>query len=765
MSHIGNARFVKRTQITLALMLLTAPLVIWGTLEGLHRLNDDAISWTASDLDAKQDLDWFTDIFGSQNAVLVSWPGATLDDPRLERFARSVRKIINGDNESGNAGRFFREVITGPEVYRELTSEPLNFSHNETVGRLQGTFIGPDGQTTCVVIVLSDEANLEARGVLSTIRQLAQEQCGVGPQQLRMVGYLVETATLDNDALNTLYWLSLPSSLIAILIAWPCLRSFPLALLVWISASYCQCLSLSMVYFYSGEMNGMMTILPILLLVIFVSSAVHMINYYQDALEKVGEVAAPTRAFAVGWFPCSLAVITSAIGMGSLVLGSMAPVRSFGIFAALGTLSTLAILLLVLPGGMHLIETNSKRSRHTQRRDRFHVFIESLSWDWMSDLMRRRAASITFVCLTTIVLAGAGLNWLKGSMQLTDMQHETSRIAQDHTWFQENIGPLLPVEMVLCFDLNSPLPMLDKLELADEIEQAVHSMPSPTSTASLAAFLPHPEASGGLRGRVSRTLFNRRLTRRREQIADNNPYFALVGDQELWRITARIEGLDGQRYEEMLADLKNVVDPILAEFRQNTDTKVSLVYTGTVPLLAESHPSLIRDLMLSFSVSLLLIAAVLIFGLRSIRLGLMSILPNVFPIMLVFGAFGWMGRTIDVGSMMTASIGLGIAVDGTVHYLTWFARGMKSGLTRQASILNAYQHSAPAMLRTTAICGAGLAVYGFSSFLPAARFGWIVCVLLLAALIGDLILLPATLAGRLGQILFPDRKREGEEQA
>ncbi|MBN2291118.1 MAG: MMPL family transporter [Pirellulales bacterium] len=760
MSHIGNARFVKRTKITLTLMLLTAPLVIWGTSQGLHRLNDDAISWTASDLESRRDLDWFTDIFGSQNAVLVSWPGATLDDPRLQRLAQAVQNIIN-DSEYGNSSkRFFREVVTGPEVYRELTSDPLNFSHRQAIDRLQGMFVGPDGRTSCVVIVLTDEANLEARGVLRTIRQLAQDHCDIVPRQLRMVGYLVETATLDNDALNTLYWLSFPSSLIVILIAWPCLRSFQLALLVWISATYCQCLSLSMVYFYSGEMNGMMTILPILLLVIFVSSAVHMINYYQDALEKVGEVAAPTRAFAVGWFPCTLAIATSAIGMASLALGSMAPVRSFGVFASIGTLSTLAILLLVLPGGMHLIETNSSRPRRPMHHDRLHVLLESWSWNSIAELVKRRAATITFNCLGITILSAVGLLWLRGSMQLTDMQHETSRIAQDHIWFQENIGPLLPVEMVLSFDRNSPLSMLDKLELADHIEQAVRSMPGPTSTVSLTAFLPHPDTPGGVRGTVSRTLFNRRLMRRREQIADSNPYLAHTAEKELWRITARIEGFGGQRYEEMLADLKNVVDPIIHDFRQSSDPNVSIVYTGTLPLLAESHPSLIRDLMLSFSVSLLLIAVVLVFGLRSMRLGLMSILPNVFPIMLVFGAFGWMGRTIDVGSMMTASVGLGIAVDGTVHYLTWFARGMKSGLSRQASILNAYQHSAPAMLRTTAICGAGLAVYGLSSFLPAARFGWIICVLLLAALFGDLILLPATLAGRFGRILFPDRKQE-----
>ena len=99
MSHIGNARFVRRTHITLAVMFLTSPFVIWGTLQGLHNLNDDAISWTASNLASRHDLDWFTKHFGSQNAVLVSWPGATLDDARLDQFAQAVRDLIANDGD------------------------------------------------------------------------------------------------------------------------------------------------------------------------------------------------------------------------------------------------------------------------------------------------------------------------------------------------------------------------------------------------------------------------------------------------------------------------------------------------------------------------------------------------------------------------------------------------------------------------------------------------------------------------------------------
>ena len=148
-----------------------------------------------------------------------------------------------------------------------------------------------------------------------------------------------------------------------------------------------------------------------------------------------------------------------------------------------------------------------------------------------------------------------------------------------------------------------------------------------------------------------------------------------------------------------------------------------------------------------------MITITLSFGLRSLPLGLLSMLPNIFPIVVVFGIMGWIRPAIDPGTMMTASIGLGIAVDDTVHFLTWFRRGRAEGLLPRAAVRNAYQHCGKAILRTTIICGAGLAVYGISSFAPAARFGILVSQLLAAAVIGDLVFLPALLSGPLGRLV------------
>jgi len=109
-----------------------------------------------------------------------------------------------------------------------------------------------------------------------------------------------------------------------------------------------------------------------------------------------------------------------------------------------------------------------------------------------------------------------------------------------------------------------------------------------------------------------------------------------------------------------------------------------------------------------------------------------------------------MDAVVDVGAMMTASIGLGIAVDDTLHFLTWYRRASNDGASRQEAIRTAYRRCAAAMLYTTLIAGLALFVFFFSSFQPVSQFGLLLFMLLVAALVGDLLLLPALLATPLG---------------
>jgi hypothetical protein len=142
--------------------------------------------------------------------------------------------------------------------------------------------------------------------------------------------------------------------------------------------------------------------------------------------------------------------------------------------------------------------------------------------------------------------------------------------------------------------------------------------------------------------------------------------------------------------------------------------------------------------------------------------GLVAMISNVFPMILMFGLLGWTKTPLDIGSVMTASIALGMAIDGTLHFLTFFRRGIDEGLEPPAAVRAAFQHCAPAMTESTIVCALGILIFSASSFAPTCRFSWMLCLLMLAALAGDLVLLPAMLVGPLGRC-FRRRHRNAEE--
>ena len=127
-------------------------------------------------------------------------------------------------------------------------------------------------------------------------------------------------------------------------------------------------------------------------------------------------------------------------------------------------------------------------------------------------------------------------------------------------------------------------------------------------------------------------------------------------------------------------------------------------------------------------------------------------LPNLFPAVVTFGLMGLLAMPVDIGAMMTASVALGIAVDDTLHFLTWFRRRMAQTSDRRDAVEFAFRHCAAPMLQTSIVCGCGLLVFAISPFVPIAKFSWLMAFLLLLAIAGDLILLPALLVSPLGKL-------------
>jgi predicted RND superfamily exporter protein len=248
-----------------------------------------------------------------------------------------------------------------------------------------------------------------------------------------------------------------------------------------------------------------------------------------------------------------------------------------------------------------------------------------------------------------------------------------------------------------------------------------------------------------------------------EQIAAAISDWRTSHGDELWRVSARVRALSDLDYGLFVDDLKEKVEPVLAGWSEKGVEGLDAVYTGLVPLIYKTQHELFRGLFESLMLAFALIAVVMICVLRSPSAGLLAMIPNLFPVVVIFGIMGWTGILVDIGSMMTASVALGVAVDDTVHYLTWYRFGLDKGLNRKGAVMLAYERCATAMTQTTLIGGFGLAVFAFSTFTPTQRFGMLMLTLLFAALVGDLIFLPAMLTGPVGRLFRGRRKTPPSE--
>lgn len=180
--------------------------------------------------------------------------------------------------------------------------------------------------------------------------------------------------------------------------------------------------------------------------------------------------------------------------------------------------------------------------------------------------------------------------------------------------------------------------------------------------------------------------------------------------------------------------------------------EMTAVYTGLVPIVYKAQRVLLNSLIESTIWSFATIAPLMMFVCRGILAGSVVMLPNVLPVLVIFGAMGWMGIEVDIGSMMSASIALGVAVDDTIHFLSWFREDLKRLKNRDKAILAAYRRCGTPTLQAALISGLGLSVFCFSTFTPTMRFGYLMLTILIAGVVAELVMLPAILAGPLGRV-------------
>ena len=757
----GHKTFLEKwATLILCITLFAMPVILIGTVRSLKVYQSDFRQWLPDGFEESQTYDSFLERFGIDEMLAISWEDCTIDNPQvrtlqeaLENATVPVKQDVDGV-ETEVETKLFSRVVTGPDLIASI--ERAGVRAQVARKRVAGLMIGPDKKTTCLLAYPRSEIPEYQRLALLKTYELAEEFVGVPPADLKVGGPTADGATLDiasKESLTTYLWMCVA---VVAALTWFRMRDLPLTIAVLLFSGICSAISLSILYWTGGEMNLTMIMLPTLTFILGVSGCVHMVNYYRKAAMLGYGMRAADQAMSEGMYPIFMSSITTAVGLLSLATSSVKPIQAFGFYVACGIIASTFVVLLVLPSALYQLRGRISKRFATdgamQKRERTTGVSRSTSslLNWVC----RRHGWVVLPVLFTVVVLSLGIFKLKASVKLQNRFASRTKIIADYRWLEDRLGPLVPMEVEIRFDPSVKLSRWEQMQLVQSIERTVKRSTDVNATLSAATFEPYVPSGRSVMDRVNRQakidLWNENF----DSLIDAKLVYVNNGEN-YWRISLRVAALNDIDYGDFLETVTLNVNQQIDHFRIDG---VSAKLTGGIPLIYKAQHQILRDLMVSFLTAFLIITLLMIIVLRSVQAGIVAMVPNVFPPLVVFGAMGWFDFSIAMGSVMTASVALGIAVDDTLHFLTWYRRGTVEGLSRFASIRHAFEHCAKAMIDTSVICSLGVAPFLFGVFMPTAKFAALLMIMLMTALPGDLILLPAMLAGPVG-ILFRLRRK------
>jgi len=813
MSQSQPGGFYQRHSVTImAIVVFLFPLVIVGAIKAKGNNRNDVKGWLPLEYPETQTYRFFRQNFQGEEFILVSWDGCTMADPRLELLAQ---KLIPPPEEAARIDRtvFYKSALTGPRAVEQMCGEPLNLDHDEAVARLTGALIGPPpagievgsaaddvGQRqTCIVLTLADTARANLHGAIDLIKEIGSEECGIPAAAFHMGGPPVDNVSIDRAGQTSVTILFGLSLVVGFFVSWWSLKSKTLVAMVLISGVYSMFASLAVVWYSGYPVDAILLTMPSLVYVATTSGAIHLANYYRDQIAETGVVeGAAGKALHHALLPLSLATGTTAVGLATLAVSELVPIKMFGIFSSLGVVLSFIILITFMPAALELFPPRLKIGAAAGGAgDGSWKPIEESPWWKVGQWITAHHALCTVACTLVMAGVGYGMTRAESSVQLMRLFSPRAQIRQDYQWLEKNLGPLVPMEILVRIDDEAcRLNFLERMELVGEIQDGINGLNEVGSSLSTVTFgrsLDVGDAGDGIGGvaaraiglgaRTKRNVLNRRLVAHRQDFLDGDylreaTVTAADGrdrQEELWRISARVSAVQEVDYALFKADLRAKIDPILERLSAEGVEGISVDYTGLVPLVYKAQHSLLDGLVVGFFWDFALIVTVMVLLCRGLSAGLVLLLPAAFPAVLVFGGMGWGNAIlqalgtgnllIDIGSVMAPSVALGVTVDDVVHFMLWFRKGIAEGLDRRQATMLAYKGCARAMYQSWGVIGIGLSVFALSPFGPTQRFGYMMLSMLTIALVGNLVFLPALLAGPLGGVFAWSIRRMEKRKA
>ncbi len=490
------------------------------------------------------------------------------------------------------------------------------------------------------------------------------------------------------------------------------------------------------------RLTSVMSVIPPLIIVIGIPNCIFLINkYHHEFATHRNRVKALSRViYRVGRASFTTNATTAA-GFATFIPTYSDVLKQFGVVASLNIMAVFALSLLLVP--ILLSFQGDPEARHIAHLDR--KWVDGMT-NWFIRLVENHRRAVYGATLVLVAIGLGGVAQLRNETHVVDDLPMDDPVMQDLRWFETRLKGVMPLEVLVDAGRKGQALKDANLKRLSRLQDSLRAYPELSRSLSVAdaakftkqAFyggdpdryalispqeksfiLPYLEAAQD-QGGLARAFIDeeKRTTRLTMQVAD-------VG-------TARMDALLGR----LRAEVDSIFPP--ADFR--------VIITGTSVVFLEGSKYMVKNLMISLVLAVIVISALMALLFSSMRMVLVSLIPNLIPLIATAGLMGYLGVAIKPSTLLVFSIAFGIAVDDAIHYLSKYRHELKlTGHTIRTSVVLALREAGVSMMYTSIVLFCGFSLFVFSDFGGTQALGLLVSFTLLVAMFTNLIVLPSLL--------------------
>jgi len=650
-------------------------------------------------------------------------------------FIREVRSLWTVQQVQNRGDNLYFEPWLTSE---KLRSEPDNtFLSIKDDPFLDGFLIGTNGTATAIYLEIDEEFNTyrNRNEIIAAINEY------LDPYRNRYEFNVSGIPYYRNQYVNLLngeivMYIAI-SSLLIIMLLWYLYRSFwgvffPM-IIVWTTLL----LTVALIHLTGGYLEIMSSTIAPILLCVGVADAIHMISKYDDARDhNHGKRSAILEMLATLGSATFLTSITTAIGFATLLSSTVVPMQRFGFYTAVGVLVAYLVTITFLPVALSM--SKQKRVFNVKSGGLYLAIKRFLTG--VSIFNRKYYKQIVVSTFALTIIMSFGISKLQVNGKIYDDISEDTELMQQSLFFSEKLSAPFPMEFIIDTGTEEGVLSSEFLIKISGFESYLLTYPEIGRTAGIQTLIRethktmNPDDAALNPIPLDDALIAQYILLLELNGADELDRFIDFSYQTA-RLTAFVQDAGSKRINEMRDD----ISPQFASVFQGND----LILTGTTILSADLVNKIVYSLAWSICLAVVLISLIMAWLFRSFKMVIISMIPNLVPLIMIAGAMGFAGIDIKPSTAVIFTIALGIAVDDSIHYLARFRiEYLRSGKMRR-SLRETTIKTGRAIVVTSFILIAGFGTLITSEFTSTAAMGMLVCSTVFSAMIADLLLLPS----------------------